>query len=952
LSNFTISRTATVVLNNSVVMSNTVVDGIGGGGIANYAAINFPATLTLNDSLVQGNVASGNNHTRAFGGGIRNGGNIGPSGVGVAVGLVTLNNSIVRDNRAVNGGGIGNGSLSPSIPEMMTVTLNNSTVSGNVAAVSAGGFITQTGNGGGVFNVNGTLTVRNSTVSGNSAQGQPVPATQSGLGGGIANASAGVTTTVTFVNATIADNTGVGGGGLANAYLAPAPGYPSAVATFGNSLIAGNTDLFGATGCLNNPGAGTATITSQGYNLEDSITCGFSSATDLPATDPLLDPLADNGGDTWTHALSPSSPAVDQGSCPGVAADQRGLPRPVDFASIANAVGGDGCDIGAYEVQPAAPFTVTTTADELNDDGDCSLREAIQAANTDSAVDACPAGSGDDTIILPAGVYTLTIPGDDEDANATGDLDILDNLTLDGAGASTTIMDGGRLDRVLDIDAGVNVELNDVTITGGKCSGDGGGIYNDQGALALISTTVYSNVSSGFSGGGGIYNDQGAVTLSDSIVSSNDGNVEGGGIYNDEGALTLTNSTVRDNYAMNNGGIMSCGTVWVVSSTVSGNTAIGRSGGIYSYGVMTLTSSAISGNIGSDGGGILVLGGSATLSDTIVSDNQADDQWGGGISTGYEVALTLVNCTVSGNTSGLSGGGIDSSGETILINTAISGNSAVYGGGITNWWIITVTDSIVSNNTAASDSAGGGIINFGYYDPVTMTLINSMVFGNTAGDGGGINNYNKANLATMTLLNSAVFSNTAERYGGGIFNKGSVATLTNSTVSGNDGNASAGGIWNDGGAMTLEHTTISNNNGSAGGGIHTLEGAVTLKHSIVANNIGSSDCVSGTNASINSLGYNLDSDDTCNLTQPTDLPATDPLLDSLADNGGDTWTHALLEGSPAIDAIPAISCTLAADQRGVARPQDGNDDEIAACDIGAFEFVQFKIYLPLVIKNN
>jgi hypothetical protein len=226
-----------------------------------------------------------------------------------------------------------------------------------------------------------------------------------------------------------------------------------------------------------------------------------------------------------------------------------------------------------------------------------------------------------------------------------------------------------------------------------------------------------------------------------------------------------------------------------------------------------------------------------------------------------------------------------------------------------------------------------------------------MVFGNTAGDGGGINNYNKANLATMILLNSAVFSNTAERYGGGIFNKGSVATLTNSTVSGNDGNASAGGIWNDGGAMTLEHTTISNNNGSAGGGIHTLEGAVTLKHSIVADNTGSSDCVSGTNASIISLGYNLDSDDTCNLTQPTDLPAADPLLSSLADNGGDTWTHALLEGSPAIDAIPAISCTLSTDQRGMMRPQDGNDDDVAACDIGAFEFVQFKIYLPLVVRG-
>jgi hypothetical protein len=266
LSSVTISRTATVVLNHSAVLSNTVGGGIGGGGIANHAAINCPATLTLNDSLVQGNVASANNYSMGFGGGIKNGGNIGPSGTSVAVGSVTLNNSTVSGNSAVNGGGIGNGSLNLVIPEMMMVTLNNSTVSGNVAAVSAGGLVTQTGNGGGVFNVNATLAVVNSTVSGNSAQGQPVPTTQSGLGGGIANASAGITTTVMFINATLADNTGVGGGGLANAYLAPAPGYPPAVVTFGNSLIAGNSDLFGATGCLNNPGAGTATITSQGYN--------------------------------------------------------------------------------------------------------------------------------------------------------------------------------------------------------------------------------------------------------------------------------------------------------------------------------------------------------------------------------------------------------------------------------------------------------------------------------------------------------------------------------------------------------------------------------------------------------------------------------------------------------------------------------------------------------------
>ena len=95
-------------------------------------------------------------------------------------------------------------------------------------------------------------------------------------------------------------------------------------------------------------------------------------------------------------------------------------------------------------------ITVNTTDDELNSDGDCSLREAIRASNTDSAVDACTAGAGADTINLPAGIYTLTVLGAGENAAATGDLDITGDLTISGAGAGTTIVDGNATDRVFD----------------------------------------------------------------------------------------------------------------------------------------------------------------------------------------------------------------------------------------------------------------------------------------------------------------------------------------------------------------------------------------------------------------------------------------------------------------------------------------------------------------------
>ena len=90
----------------------------------------------------------------------------------------------------------------------------------------------------------------------------------------------------------------------------------------------------------------------------------------------------------------------------------------------------------------SATITVDTTDDELNADGDCSLREAIQAANTNTAVDACTAGSGYDTIEVPAGMYTLMILGIGENSNATGDLDITENLDIIGAGAATTIIRG------------------------------------------------------------------------------------------------------------------------------------------------------------------------------------------------------------------------------------------------------------------------------------------------------------------------------------------------------------------------------------------------------------------------------------------------------------------------------------------------------------------------------
>ena len=110
-------------------------------------------------------------------------------------------------------------------------------------------------------------------------------------------------------------------------------------------------------------------VTSGGFNIDDGTSCGFTLPSDLAATNPGIDPvLAANGGPTATHALLPGSPAIDRGSAFGALADQRGLPRPSDFPAIANALGGDGSDIGAFELQappptqPPAPPTLPAPA--------------------------------------------------------------------------------------------------------------------------------------------------------------------------------------------------------------------------------------------------------------------------------------------------------------------------------------------------------------------------------------------------------------------------------------------------------------------------------------------------------------------------------------------------------------------------------------------------------------
>ena len=236
---------------------------------------------------------------------------------------------------------------------------------------------------------------------------------------------------------------------------------------------------------------------------------------------------------------------------------------------------------------------------------------------------------------------------------------------------------------------------------------------------------------------------------------------------------------------------------------------------------------------------------------------------------------------------------------------------------------VTISGLTITNG---STNTGGGIRNEG-----TLTLVDSTVSDSAGGNaGGGIYNFS----ATLTITRSTISGNTALN-GGGVINVFGTVTATNSTFSGNTASVAGGGIHNDG-TFTVKNSTISNNAANfndpafAGGGIENGIGRVlTIQNSIVADNTAGGDCA--TSRLGTSLGHNLDTDGTCGFANTGDLSGATALLGPLQNNGGQTFTHALLSGSPAIDA-GNDSAAPATDQRGTTRPQGSQSD------IGAFEF--------------
>ncbi len=769
-------------------ISNTATNG---GGIYNTGS------LTLAASTVQSNTADD------YGGGIYN------------TGSLTLTVSTVQSNTVTShGGGIYNSSV---------MTLTASTVRGNTATNGGGtynfnGVMTLTastvqsntadGYGGGIFNNGGVMALNNSTLSGNWAAGVGF-----GDGGGALD-QIGDGSRMTLNNSTIVNNTAAT---LSTSGLSIYQG----VLTATNSLIANN-------GQTNNFATTSGTFVSLGNNLSNAWNGQTTQASDKTGN-PLVEPLADNGGATWTHALLIGSPAIDSANpATALPTDQRGYPRQ------------GAPDIGAYEFSGCQ--AATSVVQNTHDTGAGSLRVTLGCAKPNATLTFDPSLAGQ-TITLSSGALIVSVP-----------------ITVDGSLAPGVRVSGNTLTRVFSATAPLT--LNALTIQNGYATDDGGGLYTTS-ALTLTNVNVLSNTATLNGGGVAAY---GTTTISGGLFRGNSAAWDGGGLYTSQW-LSMTGTQFITNSASNNGGgIFNLGQVWANQSTFISNTAI-NGGGLANVGQVRLDQSTlISNSASSDGGGINnYSGGVITLTTSTVLSNSA--RYGGGIENVGHSAVTVVTSTVRGNTATNGGGGIDNYDGSVVtvIASAVLNNTAFMGGGLTNdtGGLVTLDNSTLSGNVATGSTADGG--------------------------GGAVAHLGSA---PRTTLNNS--------------------TLVNNTAVG--ARLSTSGLWVQSGALTATNSLIANNGQT--NNLATVGGAFV------------------------SLGNNLSNDWNGQTTQASDKTGN-PLLGPLADNGGATWTHALLSGSPAINSANPATAFLT-DQRGY--PRQGTPD------IGAYEAAAVYVYLPLMLR--
>lgn len=485
---------------------------------------------------------------------------------------------------------------------------------------------------------------------------------------------------------------------------------------------------------------------------------------------------------------------------------------------------------------------------------------------------------------------------------------ITKNTTIDGAGHSITITGQGN-HRVFIVQPGVTLTLKNLTFTSGTAftwnniiNPNGGAILNQGGNLSINNVHFNGNVAYK---GGAIYNSQnGKITLHNSFFNLNStlqgsywDYTDGGAIYLENGSLEAINTSFTKNTAYNGGAIANAqGDIIVKDSTFNNNS----------------TQPTVNSKVDDNGVGTSV--------------NDATGASGGAISTAR--SITISNSNFAGNTASYAGGAISGAGGLITDSNFTANKAKTHNGGaIANFGTLQVYSTVFNSNEALKGE-GGAIYNG---NKSTVTLSQSTLKSNQAGQSGGAITSRGYYLEVKT---STLNNNTGGNMGGAIYTFSGLTSISNSTVVNNAADKGGALYAEKQATVQLTNATIASDKTYASNAIYNNNGSVTLKNTIVANYLGAVNCAG---SQVVDGGNNLQfPNSSCGM-----ITSKDPLLLALANNGGPTLTMALQIKSPAIDggsnAVCAAGPVYNLDQRGNARPNDGNLDNVKTCDIGAFE---------------
>jgi uncharacterized repeat protein (TIGR01451 family) len=473
----------------------------------------------------------------------------------------------------------------------------------------------------------------------------------------------------------------------------------------------------------------------------------------------------------------------------------------------------------------------------------------------------------------------------------SGELLVGKNLTVQNTSGGTVAVEGNANGRVFHIASGVTATIQRLTIQNGRVTGTtatdgGGGVLVEVGAsLTLDQVVVQNNVVRGANG----------IDEASAGPPTTGGKPGTGGGVSNVGTLTVTNSTFSGNQAVGGTG---GGTVGVGSGQCGAGGGGGLGGGLFtSTGTARITANTFVGNVAQGGTGGLgsVAGGGI-----------------GGAIFQQDVALGLANTTLSGNGAR---GGTGGSAKAGICGLGIGAAGGFGEGG----------GASASGGFGGVGGGGGGatgVAGFGGFGGGG----GSSILGALGGVGGGKG------------ADSDGGGGGGGGIGAGLFVNGGTSTVASSTIANGTASGGAGGTH-----LAFSGAFVGAPGTGLGGGIYVNGGTPALRATIVGDN--AAPLGPDLNGTVASQGFNLVENPAFAVgLAPTDQTAVDPDLVPLANNGGPTQTHALRASSPAVDrgtptgCLDALGGPLTTDQRGLPRTVDGNNDGVARCDVGAYEF--------------